>query len=49
MADAWHSKKTQEVLSGLRVDQKGLDSEEAKRRLEEFGYNELKEKKKENR
>ena len=46
MADAWHSKKTQEVLSGLRVDQKGLDSEEAKRRLEEFGYNELKEKKK---
>jgi Ca2+-transporting ATPase len=46
MADAWHSKKTEEVLSDLRVDQKGLSREEAKRRLEEFGYNELKEKKK---
>jgi Ca2+-transporting ATPase len=45
MADAWHSKKSEQVLSELRVDQKGLSSEEVKRRLEEFGYNELKEKK----
>src|SRR3989337_2816853 len=45
MADAWHSKKTEQVLSELRVDQQGLGSEEVKRRLEEFGYNELKEKK----
>jgi len=46
MAEAWHSKKIEEVLSDLKVDQKGLDSQEAHRRLEEFGYNELKEKKK---
>jgi len=46
MADAWHSKKSEQVLSELRVDQQGLSSEEAKRRLDEFGYNELKEKKK---
>jgi len=45
MADAWHSKKSEQVLSELRVDQKGLSREEAERRLEEFGYNELKEKK----
>jgi len=45
MADAWHSKKTEQVLSELKVDQKGLGQEEAKRRLEEFGYNELKAKK----
>jgi len=45
MADAWHSKKTELVLSELKVDQKGLGQEEAKRRLEEFGYNELKAKK----
>jgi len=45
MASAWHSKKTEEVLSDLRADQNGLSSEEAERRLKEFGYNELKEKK----
>ncbi len=45
MADAWHSKKSEQVLSELRVDQKGLSREEAERRLGEFGYNELKEKK----
>jgi Ca2+-transporting ATPase len=45
MADAWHSKKSEQVLSELRVDQKGLSREEAERRLTEFGYNELKEKK----
>jgi Ca2+-transporting ATPase len=46
MASAWHSKKTEEVLSDLRADQNGLSREEAERRLKEFGYNELKEKKK---
>ncbi len=46
MASAWHSKKTEEVLSELRADQNGLSREEAERRLKEFGYNELKEKKK---
>jgi len=45
MAEAWHNKKTEQVLSELRVDQTGLSGEEVKRRLEEFGYNELKEKK----
>ena len=45
MADTWHNKKSEQVLSELRVDQTGLSSEEVKRRLEEFGYNELKEKK----
>jgi Ca2+-transporting ATPase len=45
MADAWHSKESEHVLSELRVDQKGLSREEAERRLTEFGYNELKEKK----
>ena len=46
MADAWHSKESKQVLSELKVDQAGLSSEEVKRRLDEFGYNELKEKKK---
>jgi Ca2+-transporting ATPase len=46
MADAWHSKESEQVLNELKVDQQGLSSEEAKRRLDEFGYNELKEKKK---
>jgi len=32
-------------LSDLRADQKGLSREEAERRLKEFGYNELKERK----
>ncbi|MBM4401019.1 MAG: HAD-IC family P-type ATPase, partial [Crenarchaeota archaeon] len=45
MASAWHSKKTEEVLNELRADQNGLSREEAERRLKEFGYNELKEKK----
>ncbi len=45
MTSAWHSKKSEEVLRDLRVNQNGLSSEEAERRLKEFGYNELKEKK----
>ena len=45
MASAWHSKRVDQVLKELKVDKDGLSSEEAKRRLDEFGYNELKEKK----
>ena len=45
MVSEWHSMKVEEVLSDLRADQKGLSREEAERRLKEFGYNELKEKK----
>jgi Ca2+-transporting ATPase len=45
MAEAWHSKESEQVLSELKVDQQGLSDEEVKRRLNEFGYNELKEKK----
>jgi len=45
MADAWHSKKPEQVLSELKVDQQGLNSGEAQRRLEEYGPNELKAKK----
>jgi len=46
MADAWHSMKNEQVFSELKVDQQGLNSLEVKRRLEEYGYNELKAKKK---
>lgn len=39
----WHALKTEEVLSHLKVQQNGLSSEEAKRRLELYGPNQLKE------
>src|ERR1051325_6388352 len=39
----WHALKTEEVLSHLKVQGIGLTSEEAKRRLEHFGPNQLKE------
>jgi len=45
MTAEWHSQTSQEVLSELKTDQKGLSREEVDRRLKEFGYNELKEKK----
>jgi Ca2+-transporting ATPase len=45
MADAWHSKKPEQVLSELKVDQQGLATDDVQRRLEEYGYNELKAKK----
>ncbi|MEM2882616.1 MAG: HAD-IC family P-type ATPase, partial [Candidatus Bathyarchaeia archaeon] len=38
---AWHSMGIEEVLSALGTDRSGLAEEEAKRRLEEFGPNEL--------
>jgi len=45
MTSVWHSKKIDQVLNELKVSKDGLSSEEAKNRLDEFGYNELKEKK----
>jgi Ca2+-transporting ATPase len=45
MATEWHSKEIKEVLADLKADPKGLSREEAERRLTEFGYNELKERK----
>ncbi len=45
MAAEWYSKETKEVLADLKADPKGLNREEAERRVTEFGYNELKERK----
>ncbi len=43
----WYSKSPQDVLKELNVDpSKGLSEEEAKKRLEKFGLNKLKEQKK---
>ena len=42
---SWHALATEEVLNKLHVDlERGLSTEEAKRRLERFGPNELVEK-----
>ena len=45
MASVWHNKKIDQVFDEMKVNKDGLSKEEAKRRLDEFGYNELKEKK----
>lgn len=45
MASAWHTMKHEEVMHALKSSSKGLTSEEAKRKLEEYGPNELKERK----
>ena len=42
----WHQKGLKEVVEDLRTSLQGLSSEEARRRLEEYGPNELKEGKK---
>ncbi|MCG2708968.1 MAG: cation-transporting P-type ATPase, partial [Thermodesulfovibrionales bacterium] len=42
----WHQKETKDILDDLQSSSKGLSSEEAKKRLLEYGPNELKEKKK---
>lgn len=42
----WHLKAVEEVAQELNTSSEGLSSEEAKRRLEKFGPNELKAKKK---
>jgi len=45
MTSAWHAMETDEALQALRADLGGLSAEEAERRLREFGYNELVERK----
>lgn len=39
----WHSMSVREVLSKLETSEEGLSEEEARKRLEKFGFNELKE------
>ena len=39
----WHALKTEDVLSHLRVEGNGLTSEEARKRLEQYGPNQLEE------
>ncbi len=44
-APAWHSQTEEAVLNKLKTDREhGLTTEEAKRRIEQHGYNELREK-----
>ncbi len=45
MASEWHSMKIEEVLGTLGTSPEGIGREEAERRLSEYGYNELKERK----
>jgi len=45
MSSAWHAMKDEEVLQTLGAGRQGLSSEEAQRRLNQYGYNELVEKK----
>ncbi|WP_333655200.1 cation-translocating P-type ATPase [Dissulfurispira sp.] len=42
----WHQKEIHEVVGDLRTSLQGLSSEDARKRFEEYGPNELKEKKK---
>ena len=45
MSHEWHALETDELMRTLKASEKGLSEEEAKRRLEEFGPNELVERK----
>jgi Ca2+-transporting ATPase len=45
MASDWHAMGTEEVIQRLQTNRNGLSEEEAERRLREFGYNELRERK----
>jgi len=45
MSTEWHSLEKKQLLESLNATEKGLSTEEAKRRLQEFGPNELVEKK----
>lgn len=42
----WHTAEIETVLEALETDRNGISDEEAEKRLEEFGLNELKEEKK---
>jgi len=46
MSSAWHTLEKESVLETLKTSINGLSTEDAKRRLSEYGYNELVEKKK---
>lgn len=46
LSSQWHAIEEEEVIRSLESSLKGLTAEEAKQRLTEFGYNELKERKK---
>ena len=45
MSHEWHAMKTEELMATLKASEKGLSSEEAERRLQEYGPNELIERK----
>ncbi len=45
MSPEWHAIETEEFMKGLKTSEKGLSEEEANRRLQEFGPNELVERK----
>ncbi len=45
MRTEWHAMETEELMDALRASEKGLSEEEAERRLQEFGPNELVERK----
>jgi len=45
MGSSWHGMDKEDVIQALKASPTGLSAEEAKRRLSEFGYNELLEKK----
>ncbi|MGD8543689.1 MAG: cation-translocating P-type ATPase [Candidatus Bathyarchaeota archaeon] len=45
MSKEWHAMKTEELMVTLKASEKGLSAEEAERRLQEFGPNELVERK----
>ncbi len=42
----FHDKKKRDIFKELKTTEEGLSSEEAKKRLEKYGYNEIKEEKK---
>jgi Ca2+-transporting ATPase len=43
--EKWHALDPKEAMEKLKTSEKGLSQEEAKKRLQEYGYNELKERK----
>ena len=45
MSPEWHAMETEELMRALKASEKGLSEEEAQRRLQEFGPNELVERK----